>query len=526
MPNLSESQHQNLTYWGMAIIAIGLPLSIFMVSTGTLVLAVNWILKGEFKGRLKQFFSDRVSVSFTVVFSLFILGMFFTENLDQGFKELRIKLPILLLPLFLFTSPLPTAKRIKEILYLFVLGCVVGSVLGMLHYAGTTGETIIDKRALSSIISHIRFGLMIDLAIFILGYYLFTNWREWSVAEKLVTLATIIWLFFFLILMEAATGLVAFGVLFGLSLLRLLIQSPSIRLKAVVAILGMLITGASLLYVGNIYKNHIYHIPIDQLSLNVKTLNGRYYAHEKDVASRENGHRVWNFVCYQELESEWPKFSSVDFNGNDLKGQPIRFTATRYLTSKGLKKDSAGLSALTPVDIKNIERGCTNYKYTNKWGVSRRVAQAFWELEEYLNNDNANHSSLLQRWVYFKVGLAIVANHPVFGVGTGDIYTEYQQEYAVDDRGLEKQFQGISHNQFLTVAIVFGVVGFLIFCVALFYPLSVYYSDFLYLIFIGLILTSFMTDNTLDSQSGVTLFAFFSSILIIRKEVSSTSINT
>jgi hypothetical protein len=36
--------------------------------------------------------------------------------------------------------------------------------------------------------------------------------------------------------------------------------------------------------------------------------------------------------------------------------------------------------------------------------------------------------------------------------------------------------------------------------------------------FLAMAVSSFMTDNTLDSQTGATLFAFFNSFLIVRKE--------
>ncbi|MGB0368152.1 MAG: hypothetical protein ACPGD8_02030, partial [Flavobacteriales bacterium] len=90
--------------------------------------------------------------------------------------------------------------------------------------------------------------------------------------------------------------------------------------------------------------------------------------------------------------------------------------------------------------------------------------------------------------------------------------------------GMAPERQGISHNQFLSVGLIVGIPGLIWFLFALSYPLKTYGKDFLYLSFIALIITSFMTDNTLGTQSGVTLFAFFNSILIIRKEFDQTAI--
>lgn len=518
MLKLTDQLHRNLAFWGLALIALGLPLSVFMVSVGTIVLAVNWLLEGNYLSRLQQFFKDPLSLFIVSVFLLYLVGMLYTENFAQGLKDLRIKLPILVLPLFLFTSKLPDKKKLQDVLILFVIGCVIGTALGTIHYLGFTNEDVANKRELSVVISHIRFSLMITFAIFILAYYLAKLWKDWSVIERGLTIVSICWLFFFMVLLEAATAYLAFSVLISLTLLRLLFKSRKALLKLLIACL--ILTGAvgTLIYANSIYKNHISEVPFDYRTLTVKTLNGNYYAHQKDVPYRENGHRVWNFVCLKELEQNWSTKSDVPFDGFDQRGQPIKFTAIRYMTSLGLRKDSVALTHLNTLDVSNIERGFTNYKYTDKWGVSRRLAQFLWELEEYEYNQNANHSSLLQRWVYFKVGLSIISENLLFGVGTGDITDKYNKAYSINDYGLLPELHAISHNQFLTVAIVLGIVGLIGFIVALGYPFLLYYNDYLYLMFFALMISSFLTDNTLNSQSGVTLFAFFNALLIVRKE--------
>lgn len=517
-PKLSVAQHQNLAFWGMAFIAIGLPLSVFMVSVGTFILAGNWLLEGNYGQRLKQFFTDPLSLIVISVFVIYVFGMIHTENVAQGIKDLRIKLPVFIIPFLLFTSKMPNKKRLQDILMLFVLACVIGTVLGLLQFLGLTGADVLDKRDLSIVISHIRFSLMLTFSIFILVYYISIKWKVWSKTETFLASITAIWLFFFTVLLEAATGYLAFAVLLSLTLLRSLIKSGSFKIKMLVGstmILGGLV---SLFYVNSLYKNHVFEIPINQLTLTVKTLNGNYYAHQQEVPYRENGHRVWNFVCYEELEKQWPRYSRTDFDGDDQRGQPIKFTIIRYLTSKGLRKDSVGLSQLSSLDLENIERGFTNYKYTSKWGVSRRITQLFWEKEEFGISGNPNNSSLLQRYVYFKVGLSILKNHPIVGVGTGDMRLAYNAVYAKDNQGLDSKTRGISHNQFLSVGIALGVVGMLWFVFTLFYTLKLYYKDYLYLMFLAMAVSSFMTDNTLDSQTGATLFAFFNSFLIIRNE--------
>ncbi|MFM1876071.1 MAG: hypothetical protein RL266_1808 [Bacteroidota bacterium] len=518
MPLLQDQHHRNLAFWGMALIAAGLPLSVFLVSVGNIVLALNWLLQGNLRQRLTQFFTNPIGLSVSAVFLLFCLGLIHTQNYVQGWKELRITVPLLAVPLFLFTSKMPSIARINDVLKLFVLACMVGALFGTARYVGVVGDELVNSRQLSVFISHIRFGLMLVLALFILIYSGYSNWSRLSRMEQAIHIVSFLWLAWFLIILEAFTAYVALMCASAFGFLWFLAKSRRIPTS-----IGSILVGTSIIIVFGIHLrsiigNHYHEVPFDYRTLTVKTVNGNYYAHQKDVLYRENGHRVWNFVCWDELSREWPRKSGVDFEGSDKKGQPIKFTAVRYMTSKGLLKDSVGLHQLTNEDIANIEAGFTNHLYTDKLGFSRRVDQVLWALEEYSWHRNANNSSTMQRWVYMQTGWEIFKKHFVLGVGTGDVVDAYKAEYQLNPHGLEPKFQGISHNQFLTIAIVSGIFGFAIFLCSLAYPMWYFRRDFLFQIFMVIMLVSFFTDNTLSRQSGVALFAFFSAILAIRKE--------
>ena len=520
MPLLKDQQHRQIAFWGIAMIAMGLPLSIFLMSVGMFVLAANWLLERNYRKRLSLFFSDPVALLISSVFVLYVIGMSWTADLAVGFKELRVKLPMLLLPLFLFTSKLPDSKKIQNLLLLFVIACLVGVLFGMAQYFEFAGAELINKRQLSVFISHIRFGLMLVLAFFILGYFLYSKRKEWSITEKVVCVASMAWILWFLVILEAFTAYAAFAAVFMITVFGILSKTISPRFKVLVISLSLLIGALSMIYVYQIVKTHYHEVPFDYKTQVIRTLNGNLYSHQKDVLYRENGHRVWSYVCWDELKKEWPSRSNYSFDGLDKKGQEIKFTAIRYMTSKGLLKDSVGISLLSDIDIQNIENGYTNYRYTSTLGISRRIDQLLWAMEQYAWNADANNSSTIQRYVYFQVGKEILKENLLIGVGTGDVIASYRRAYEIDSRGLDERFQGISHNQFLTVSIALGLLGLLAFLVSIIYPLWVYKTDFLYVAFVVLMVVSFFTDNTLSRQSGVIMFAFFNALLIVRKEFS------
>jgi len=78
-----------------------------------------------------------------------------------------------------------------------------------------------------------------------------------------------------------------------------------------------------------------------------------------------------------------------------------------------------------------------------------------------------------------------------------------------------------SHNQFMSICIGFGIFGLIWFLFAILYPVFVTkrYDDYFLFIFLIIAMISMLTDDTIESQMGVTFFAFFYCFfLFARKE--------
>lgn len=56
----------------------------------------------------------------------------------------------------------------------------------------------------------------------------------------------------------------------------------------------------------------------------------------------------------------------MDYDDKDLKGQYIRYTIIRYLTSKNYSKDATGINRLKKGDIENIEKGIASIEEGKK----------------------------------------------------------------------------------------------------------------------------------------------------------------
>ena len=72
-----------------------------------------------------------------------------------------------------------------------------------------------------------------------------------------------------------------------------------------------------------------------------------------------------------------------------------------------------------------------------------------------------------------------------------------------------------THNQYLTYFVIGGIFGYLLFMWAVFYPLSLYFRKNILLLLVQLvILFSFITEDTLETQPGVTMYVLFLAMAI------------
>ena len=104
----------------------------------------------------------------------------------------------------------------------------------------------------------------------------------------------------------------------------------------------------------------------------------------------------------------------------------------------------------------------------------------------------------------------------MIGVGTGDINQAYADKYESLNSMLVPQFRHRAHNQFLAIFVTFGVIGFIWFLISLIYPglkMKKMYRYHYFVFWITLML-SMLVEDTLETQMGVTLFAFFNALLL------------
>jgi len=235
----------------------------------------------------------------------------------------------------------------------------------------------------------------------------------------------------------------------------------------------------------------------------------------------ENGYYIYKNIAIKELVTAWNERSDVSFFDYDAKGFRISGTLFRYLTSKGLHKDRYGVYQLTTQDLKNIENGIANIEHVNG-GLRTRVKKSVFQLNKYFKYNDPRGSSIAQRMEYWQTGLTIVESHFLIGVGTGDAKQNFNEVYCATNTKLLPQNWNRAHNQFLTFLITFGIIGLLLFITLLITAIVYNRSnlDFYFLAFYAIVMLSFLWEDTLETQPGVTFFAFFFTLFLMARRPS------
>lgn len=540
--------HSWAYFIALLLVAISLPLSKYAMSMSEILLVILWFwsgfsfkiafrffkIAGFFSGiyhlfeylvklfinniidKFGLFFRNPAAMVLSSIFIIHVLGLVHTSDFNYAFKDLRIKLPILLFPVVMSTMYTIKYKQFKILMLFYIAAVFVGTMisLGLI----VQGE-FVDIRYTSPYISSIRFGLNVSFAFFSLLYFIFcdkwfTNWM------KMVFSLTAIWFFFYLMLLESVTSLTAIILVGLLLMIYLVFKIKNFKIRFGILFLVAFIPSLLIWYVADTIKEASTLPSINIEHLDKSTINGNPYIHDTTDYGIEDGKYVGLYICESEMREAWNNRSNVDFNSHPANSHEIKATLIRYLTSKNFRKDESGVKALSDKDIRLIEKGVANYHYVANPGLRVRILKIMLGYEVYQKTGDPGGSSVMQRIEYSKAAFILIKKNIWFGVGTGDLENELYEQYGKVDKRMKTKFMFHAHNQFFAIFIAFGVFGFIWFIVALVYPPVKLgrFTDYFFVVFFIIIMWSMLSDDTLETQAGVTLFAFFYSFLLFGKE--------
>lgn len=500
----------NLYHFALLVLIVAVPTSNYLMSMSQMMLLTAWIWHGHFGDKLRALISSKAALISISLYGIHIIGLIYTSDFDYAFKDLRTKLPLLILPIVLATMPKLETKTYSALIWAFAVSILLSSLYSLHIYYS---RDIVDTRQISVFISHIRFSLCIVMAIFLLFFVLQSP--KVHLNHKVIGYLLIGWFIVFLIILGAITGIVALvlSIVFLVSIKLITKVKPVFRLAIPVTLLVVVVgTG---FYLRRLTIEYVKPKPINFANLDKFSSHANIYLHDTCIFGKENGSYVGIYFCPYELPQAWAKRSKVDYFGTDKKGQHLSATLIRYLNSKGYRKDAEGVQKLTNEEITLIENGVANSSYLISNPIKKAWMQFLFGYEQYLQFHDTRGSSVMQRIELWQASINIISKNLFFGVGTGDLPNAFKLEL----KEMESKLQDSSlrsHNQFLSITVGFGLMGLMAFLFILIYPPyhTKKFQDKRYLLFFFIFVLSLLNEDTIESQAGVTFFAFFNSLLI------------
>jgi hypothetical protein len=478
-----------------------------------IILLGNWLLEMDFARKGRELKQNKLFWILSSVFFIHVLGLFYTSDMEAGINDIRTKSPLLILPMVMLTTRTLSLKEFHILLYSFIIGCFANTAwcyvyTFILHHNQTV-------RSASRFMSHIRLGLYLNMAICACVYLSF---QMRNLLNTLVQLSAIIYFLFIMYALGLASGFANFLIVIFLMSLYFVFRRGTAMKISVLGLLVLTFFGIGS-YVNNVYCEQ-FTVKESPTNLRLeKTASGQNYYHYAGEPQLENGFYVQYNIHFNELRRGWNRMRPNDtLNINEGTSTQRLHILLRYMSSMGLTKDSVGFAQLKDQDIENVKSSITNYKIPDWSYFHKRVYELVNEYEGFKKNRHGNASghSLNMRLYFWKTACHVIKQNILFGVGTGDVQAELNKAYEELKVPLEKEWYKRPHNQFLTVFLAVGIIALIIFLISIFLPAIQLRSEvhILYWPFFVMAIVSFLMEDTLESQAGLTFYAFFNTVFI------------
>ncbi len=143
-------------------------------------------------------------------------------------------------------------------------------------------------------------------------------------------------------------------------------------------------------------------------------------------------------------------------------------------------------------------------------GLKNKLSYTLWQIGE-IGRGKWLYYSDIERWVSWKMGFEMIRHEPLMGTGIGDLYRETENVY---QECLNTSVYKLPHNQFIFQWAFMGLPGLLSLLSVIYHSLlqKKWILNPLVLAIQSILVSSFLVEYTLGTQTGCSLYVFFTLI--------------
>lgn len=218
--NLSvKNIHSNTSFinnWFLTagiIALVGIFFSRAMISIGMIGIVLIFVLTKSWQKSFSLKSADLILFFLAPVLLIYLLGGIWTENYAYWLDRIVVKLPLLFLPLGAWAIKDILQKRTIDLLILIFIGLAAATALGsfvyyLLHFKEVT-ESYKHAKTIPTIIEHIRFSLLLAIAVFASVQAYIQSSLLVTKNQKYLVAAMGLFIFIFIHVLSIRSGLLA-----------------------------------------------------------------------------------------------------------------------------------------------------------------------------------------------------------------------------------------------------------------------------------------------------------------------------
>ena len=167
---------EKLNSWLIIGLFFFIPISTAMGSIISLFIFILWILDANFRNQFMQFKSNSVAIASIVFFFVFIVGIFWSDDVDSGLDIIRKNWKFFMLPVFMFYV---RNEHISIYINAFVASIFLSEVLSYLVWLDIIDPFLKATKDNPVIfMSHIVYNPLLAVAIYIIAARLLFNKKD------------------------------------------------------------------------------------------------------------------------------------------------------------------------------------------------------------------------------------------------------------------------------------------------------------------------------------------------------------